>query len=136
MSPTCATEEASKNCSASITLSLSPSLFFFYPTLRIAGINPLLLGNNGGVGGSCQVGCLLYTFEGGRGDAPFLCDGFDCRACGTVFDPPTCQTCCKSLVSLQQQRIAAAANASTNTGVTIVDDGLLSGAARLALPAL
>ncbi|KAK4115503.1 hypothetical protein N656DRAFT_383144 [Canariomyces notabilis] len=23
--------------------------------------------NNGGVGGSCQVGCLLYTFEGGRG---------------------------------------------------------------------
>ncbi|KAK0666621.1 family 71 putative glycoside hydrolase [Cercophora samala] len=24
--------------------------------------------NNGGVGGTCQAGCLLYTFEGARGD--------------------------------------------------------------------
>ncbi|KXH55384.1 hypothetical protein CSAL01_11318 [Colletotrichum salicis] len=25
-------------------------------------------GNNGGVGGATQVGCLLYTFNGGKGD--------------------------------------------------------------------
>ncbi|KEZ41476.1 hypothetical protein SAPIO_CDS7623 [Scedosporium apiospermum] len=33
--------------------------------------------NNGGVGGSCQAGCLLYTFEGGRGGLPDVCNAFD-----------------------------------------------------------
>ncbi|KAI1812912.1 pectin lyase fold/virulence factor [Poronia punctata] len=57
--------------------------------------------NNGGVGGTCQVGCLLYTFEGGLGDDPPPDDGdddpcsdFDCRACGSPGDVPACQTCC------------------------------------------
>ncbi|KAM7211124.1 glucan-beta-glucosidase [Rhypophila decipiens] len=51
--------------------------------------------NNGGVGGSCQVGCLLYTFTGGLGDpATDPCDGFKCQQCGTPFDPPQCQSCC------------------------------------------
>ncbi|KAI3317157.1 pectin lyase fold/virulence factor [Xylariaceae sp. AK1471] len=53
--------------------------------------------NNGGVGGTCQVGCLLYTFEGGRGDNPPTdpCPNFDCQVCGTPFDPPECQECCQ-----------------------------------------
>jgi len=59
-------------------------------------LTPFLLGNNGGVGGSCQAGCLLYTFEGGRGDeATNPCDKFNCAQCGTPFDPSECQTCCR-----------------------------------------
>lgn len=77
------------------------------------------LGNNGGVGGSCQVGCLLYTFEGGRGDPPSdPCKDFNCSQCGTPFDPPTCQQCCENLFST----LLTVGNASTNTGSTIVDN--------------
>ncbi|KAK3393387.1 hypothetical protein B0H63DRAFT_531127 [Podospora didyma] len=51
--------------------------------------------SNGGVGGSCQVGCLLCTFQGGRGNPPSdPCADFDCGGCGTPGDPPTCQQCC------------------------------------------
>ncbi|KAI0205630.1 pectin lyase fold/virulence factor [Astrocystis sublimbata] len=52
--------------------------------------------NNGGVGGTTQVGCLFYTFTGALGDdpPPDPCPGFDCRTCGTPFDPPECQQCC------------------------------------------
>ncbi|GAW12853.1 hypothetical protein ANO14919_022240 [Xylariales sp. No.14919] len=48
--------------------------------------------NNGGVGGSCQVGCLLYTFEGARGSDP--CEDFDCQQCGAPGEVPECQECC------------------------------------------
>ncbi|KAK4170847.1 glycosyl hydrolase family 71-domain-containing protein [Triangularia setosa] len=53
--------------------------------------------NNGGVGGTCQAGCLLYTFEGARGgDGGIdLCAGFDCRQCGSPLASPQCQSCCR-----------------------------------------
>ncbi|KAI0127174.1 hypothetical protein BJ170DRAFT_624478 [Xylariales sp. AK1849] len=74
--------------------------------------------NNGGVGGSCQVGCLLYTFEGARGDETSdPCQDFDCNQCGTPFDPTSCQTCCATL-----QSIMSAGNGSTNNGLTIIDN--------------
>ncbi|KAK8067581.1 glycan 1-3-beta-glucosidase precursor [Apiospora saccharicola] len=54
--------------------------------------------NNGGVGGTCQVGCLLYKFEGARGDVETdPCDGFNCQQCGSPFEPAQCQTCCRGL---------------------------------------
>ncbi|OHW93690.1 glucan-beta-glucosidase [Colletotrichum incanum] len=93
----------------------SPSLITVYLLVR----EDYTKCNNGGVGGSCQVGCLLYTFEGARGDEETdPCENFDCRACGSPFDDPKCQTCCGNLVSVT----AAGNNASTNTGFTIVDN--------------
>ncbi|KAK4164601.1 glucan-beta-glucosidase [Cladorrhinum sp. PSN259] len=73
-------------------LGMSQSLITAYLLVRESYTK---CGGNGGVGGSCQAGCLLYTFEGGRGDGPTApCDGFDCRACGTLFDSPKCKSCC------------------------------------------
>ncbi|KAM7193073.1 Pectate lyase superfamily domain containing protein [Naviculisporaceae sp. PSN 640] len=71
----------------------SPSLITAYLLVR----EDYTKCNNGGVGGSCQVGCLKYTFTGGLGDGPppDFCEGFDCRACGTPFDAPQCQSCCR-----------------------------------------
>ncbi|KAK3370652.1 hypothetical protein B0H63DRAFT_319049 [Podospora didyma] len=82
--------------------------------------------NNGGVGGSCQVGCLLYTFEGGRGDAPSPdpCPGFDCRGCGAPFEAPECQRCCRGRLLLTSPNVVVGGNmgnASTNNGFTITD---------------
>ncbi|KAH9238229.1 glycoside hydrolase family 55 protein [Colletotrichum gloeosporioides 23] len=92
----------------------SPSLITAYLLVR----EDYTKCNNGGVGGTCQVGCLLYTFEGGRGDeGTDPCADFDCRACGSPFDDPKCQSCCRGRLS----NIAAGGNASTNTGFTIVD---------------
>ncbi|OAL54205.1 pectin lyase fold/virulence factor [Pyrenochaeta sp. DS3sAY3a] len=80
--------------------------------------------NNGGVGGSCQVGCLLYTFDGGKGDTPpDTCKSFDCRGCGSPFDLVECQTCCKGLFI----NLASAGNDSTNIGFSIVDNMVLGG---------
>ncbi|KAH6856895.1 pectin lyase fold/virulence factor [Chaetomium sp. MPI-CAGE-AT-0009] len=95
----------------------SPSLITAYLLVR----EDYTKCNNGGVGGSCQVGCLLYTFEGGRGDEPTdPCADFDCRVCGTPFDPSECRQCC------QGRRFTFTApgntNASTNTGLTISDN--------------
>ncbi|KAK4213855.1 glucan-beta-glucosidase [Rhypophila decipiens] len=65
---------------------------------------------NGGVGGSCQVGCLLYTFTGGLGDPPTdPCKDFDCRACGSPFDPPACQSCCNG----EKAKVAAGSGSDT-----------------------
>ncbi|KAK4173152.1 glucan-beta-glucosidase [Triangularia setosa] len=83
----------------------SPSLITAYLLVR----EDYTKCNNGGVGGTCQAGCLLYTFEGGRGDFPTNptdpCDDFDCRVCGTPFDPTECMSCCQGF------RVASAADA-------------------------
>ncbi|TRX94651.1 hypothetical protein FHL15_004423 [Xylaria flabelliformis] len=49
----------------------SPSLITAYLLVR----EDYTKCNNGGVGGSCQAGCLLYTFEGARGDDGRRLDG-------------------------------------------------------------
>ncbi|KAM7191243.1 glucan-beta-glucosidase [Naviculisporaceae sp. PSN 640] len=70
--------------------------------------------SNGGVGGSCQVGCLLYTFTGGLGDFPSPpvdpCKDIDCRSCDTLFDPPECQTCCRG----KMRKVAGGAGGTTS----------------------
>ncbi|KAF6821160.1 glucan-beta-glucosidase [Colletotrichum plurivorum] len=94
----------------------SPSLITAYLLVR----EDYTKCNNGGVGGSCQVGCLLYTFEGGRGDEPTNpCDDWDCRQCGMPTDPPNCKECCAN--SLSSMDINAG-NASTSDGLTVVDN--------------
>ncbi|KAL2788774.1 pectate lyase superfamily protein-domain-containing protein [Aspergillus keveii] len=78
--------------------------------------------NNGGVGGSCQVGCLLYTFVGGQGDVCADPD-FDCRACGTPVSALECLWCC-GFNDFTLDIAGSNGNASTNNGVTIYDNGL------------
>ncbi|VBB82074.1 Putative glucan -beta-glucosidase [Podospora comata] len=52
--------------------------------------------DNGGVGGSTQVGCLLYSFVGGLGNEPTdPCDVFNCGQCGAPIDRVECQKCCQ-----------------------------------------
>ncbi|PSN60799.1 hypothetical protein BS50DRAFT_198040 [Corynespora cassiicola Philippines] len=96
----------------------SPSLITAYLLVR----EDYTKCNNGVVSGSCQVGCLLYTFQGGRGDGPSdPCKEFDCYGCGSPFDVPERQTCCKGRLFLN---LALAGNGSTNTGLSIAESGL------------
>ncbi|TLD31026.1 hypothetical protein PspLS_01908 [Pyricularia sp. CBS 133598] len=87
----------------------SPSLITAYLLVRENYIKC----NNGGVGGTCQVGCLLYTFEGGRGGGD-PCKDYDCRACGSPGDAPECSRCCG--IGLNG---ITAGNASTFDGITV-----------------
>ncbi|KAK8080204.1 hypothetical protein PG997_008022 [Apiospora hydei] len=104
----------------------SPSLITAYLLVR----EDYTKCTNGGVGGSCQVGCLLYTFEGARGDpVPEECKTFDCLQCGTIIDPPECDMCCWKHLS----NMNSPGNASTNTGLTIVDT--LESGGKLIIPA-
>lgn len=121
----CSRRGRKKSHSASLTLSHTNPRE--WNELTLSG---LYLGDNGGVGGSCQVGCLLYTFEGARGDEKsYPCADFDCEACRTPFDPPACQTCCGNLLGMN-----SAGNGSTNDGFTIIDNGVSSG--KLYIPTI
>lgn len=82
--------------------------------------------NNGGVGGTCQAGCLLYTFEGARGGDGGNCAGFDCRQCGSAFSSPQCQSCCRGFRMAVAGTPSVAGNhshyvAGENGGIVIDD---------------
>ncbi|KAK4209912.1 pectate lyase superfamily protein-domain-containing protein [Rhypophila decipiens] len=84
----------------------SPSLITAYLLVR----EDYTKCNNGGVGGSCQAGCLRYTFTGGLGGLPAGCEGFDCRTCGSPFSDNRCQSCCNG------RRVASFSAAGAGVG--------------------